>query len=130
MTQKDFHGWHQKKSSIHNLETRPFFHEKEIWFSYLGTNIGFEQDGVGGDFQRPVVIIRKFNNEVCWIIPLSKTDKRGKYYFAFPFNKNITSVAILSQIRLLDAKRLSRKIGEMEDKDFVKLIEKLKILLL
>ena len=72
---------------------------------------------------------KKFNNEICWAVPLSKTKRRGKYYFAFPFNDDITSVAILSQIKLIDAHRLSRKIGDMGEVDFRVLIEKLKALL-
>jgi len=126
---KDFQKWHNKKAQVDNIEKRPFFHEREIWFCHLGVNVGFEQDGTGDDFQRPIIIIRKFNNEICWIVPLSKTDKRNRYYFAFKFNDIITSVAILSQIRLLDARRLSRKIGEMNKNEFVHLISKIKALL-
>lgn len=126
---KDFQKWHDKKSQIDEIEKRPFFHEQEIWFCHLGANVGFEQDGSGEDFQRPVVIIRKFNSEVCWVIPLSKTDKRNKYYFPFQFDDKITSVAILSQIRLLDARRLSRRIGTMKEDEFKELINKIKALL-
>lgn len=126
---KNFQKWHNKKTIINEVGKRPFFHEKEIWFCCVGANVGFEQDGIGEDFQRPVVIIRKFNNEIFWAIPLSKTKKRNKYYFEFPFSDAITSVAILSQIRLIDAQRLSRKIGGMNEKDFKSLIEKLKALL-
>mgnify|MGYP001559789284 CR=1 FL=1 len=128
-SKKDFQKWHNKKAQVDNVEKRPFFHEREIWFCYLGTNVGFEQDGSGEDFQRPVVIIRKFNNEVCWVIPLSKTEKRSKYYFAFPFDQTTTSVAILSQIRLIDVRRLSRKVGDLSESHFMGLIEKLKALL-
>ena len=126
---KDFKKWHDKKSKVDDINKRPFFHESEIWFCHLGINVGFEQDGSGEDFQRPVVIIRKFNNEVCWIVPLSKTDKKGKYYFSFPFDDNTTSVAIISQIRLLDVRRFSRKIGKMKENDFKQLINKIKALL-
>lgn len=126
---KDFQKWHDKKAQVDEIEKRPFFHEREIWFCHLGANIGFEQDGAGDDFQRPIIIIRKFNNEVCWILPLSKTNKRSKYYFAFKFNDTTASVAILSQIRLLDAKRLSRKIGEIDKNEFVQIINKIKALL-
>ena len=126
---KDFHKWNDKKIIVNDTDKIPFFHEREIWFCFLGANVGFEQDGQGEDFQRPVVIIKKFNNEICWIIPLSKTKKRGKYYFAFPFDNEITSVAILSQIKLIDAHRLSRKIGDMNEEKFGILIEKLKALL-
>ena len=126
---KDFKSWHLKKENINNGPAVPFFHEREIWFCCLGANVGFEQDGQGPDFQRPIVIIRKFNNEICWAVPLSKTKKRGKYYFDFPFDENTISVAILSQIRLIDAKRSSRKIGDISESVFKELIEKLKTLL-
>ena len=59
---KDFKGWHKDKEIIHNEKPRVFFHEREIWFTYLGVNIGFEQDGQGDKFLRPVIILRKFNN--------------------------------------------------------------------
>ena len=111
--QKDFKTWHERKTVINDTERRPFFQKKEILFCYFGANLGFEQDGTGEYFQRPVVIIRKFNNEILWAIPLSKTKKRNGYYYEFPFNDTITSVAILSQIKLIDALRLSRKIGDM-----------------
>ena len=127
--EKDFYKWHKKKEQVNAIEKRPFFHEREIWFCHLGVNVGFEQDGNGDDFQRPVVIVRKFNNEICWIIPLSKTKKRNKYYFAFEFDATTTSVALVSQIRLLDTLRLSRKIGEMAEDKFVALINKIKALL-
>lgn len=126
---KDFQKWHKKKERVNDIEKRPFFHEREIWFCHLGVNVGFEQDGMGEDFQRPIVILHKFNNEICWVIPLSKTEKRNKYYFAFQFDKVTTSVAIISQIRLLDAQRLSRKIGEMNGDEFNGLKNKIKALL-
>ena len=126
---KDFQKWHDKKSQIDEIEKRPFFHEREIWFCHLGVNVGFEQDGSGEDFQRPVIIIRKFNSEVAWVIPLSKTNKRSEYYFPFKFDEITTSVAIISQIRLLDTRRLSRRIGKMREDHFKKLINKIKALL-
>ncbi len=126
---KDFQKWHNKKSQIDIIEKRPFFHEREIWYCYLGLNVGFEQDGSGSDFIRPILIIRKFNNEVFWGLPLTMTLKTTKYYFPFVFEKNINSVAILSQIRLIDGRRLGYKIGEMSEEDFARLKDKFKALL-
>ena len=60
----------------------------------------------------------------------NKTNKRAeKYYFSFSFIDNIKSVAILSQIRLIDARRLSYLAGEVSQDDFKVLIAKLKALL-
>jgi len=109
-------------------KTRPFFHEREIWFCSLGENIGFEQDGRGEEFLRPVVIVKKFNQEVCWGIPLTKNQKKGRYYFSFLLNE-ATSTAILSQIRLIDSKRLQYKIGDLSEADFMEIKKRLTQLL-
>lgn len=95
----------------------------------MGTNIGFEQDGVGSDFLRPVVIIRKFNNEIFWGIPLTRRIKESRFYFQFTFEDEKESSAILSQVRLIDARRLSHKMGEVTLVDFEEMKKRLKALL-
>jgi len=133
--QKDFKKWMGQKTEIHNEKIRPFFHEREVWFSSLGENIGFEQDGGGEKFMRPVLVLRKFNNEVVWVLPLTRTDKTGKYYFRVSLITDEDnagdrpSVVILSQIRLVDAKRLQYKIGDVKEEEFVKIKEALIALL-
>lgn len=127
---KNYRDWHNKKTGINDITVRPGFHEREIWFCHLGSNIGFEQDGTGEDFLRPILILRKFNNEIFWGIPLTNTKKDTEHYYPFSFKEGKTSTAILSQIRLIDAKRLSYKIGDISETDFGLLKEKLKALLL
>lgn len=126
---KDFQRWHDKKSQVDDIAKRPFFHEREVWFCHLGANVGFEQDGNGEDFLRPIVIMRKFNNEIFWGIPLTKKDKNTEYYFTFSLAERGKNTAILSQIRLIDARRLSYHIGEISEIDFKALKDKLKALL-
>jgi mRNA interferase MazF len=132
--QKDFKNWHNKKEVLDKGLIRPFFHEREIWFCSLGANVGYEQDGNGEDFQRPVIILKKFNNEIFWGIPLTKLKRKinknsDKYYFIFSFIKDVKSAAILSQIRLIDGKRLSRVIGFIAKDEFKILTKKLKELI-
>ncbi|MEK7586596.1 MAG: type II toxin-antitoxin system PemK/MazF family toxin [Patescibacteria group bacterium] len=122
---KDFQTWHLNKSNLHENKERPFFHEREIWFTSVGVNIGFEQDGNGERFMRPVIVIKKFNNEVCWCLPLTNNLKKGKYYFPFKFSKEKVSTAILSQLRLMDSKRFQYKIGDMKEEDFIEIKRKL-----
>jgi PemK-like, MazF-like toxin of type II toxin-antitoxin system len=119
--EKDFDNWNQKKIAIHEHAPRLFFDEREIWFCTLGTNIGFEQDGAGKLFSRPVLIFRKFNHEVFWGIPFTRTPKSGKYYFEL--EENPKSIAILSQIRLFDAKRLRYKKGILNEEKFANLVD-------
>ena len=133
--EKDYQIWTPIKKTLNNVEKpRLFFHEREIWYCHLGENIGFEQDGRGDDFLRPVVIIRKFNNEVFWGVPLTRTKKDLPFYFAFTLQTDTEvpvekSTAVLSQVRLVDAKRLRRMIGYISEEDFVSLKKKLKALL-
>ncbi len=125
---KDFKAWHDKKADIDEIVKRLFFHEREIWYCHLGLNIGFEQDGRGEDFLRPIIVLRKFNKEVLWIVPLTHTKKNSRYYYSFNF-VGATSTAILSQLKLIDSRRLSYKIGEIDSESFLSLKQKLKVIL-
>ena len=117
---KDFQSWHFKKKNIHENKKIPYFYEREIWWCSIGLNIGFEQDGKNINFERPAIILKKFNRYILWMIPLTSKQKTGKYYYSFNF-KNISNVAILSQLRLISSQRLLRKIGMLPEKDFLKI---------
>src|SRR3989339_1919442 len=117
---KDFINWHKIKSKVELKENRINFQIRDVFSCSIGENVGFEQDGRGDEFLRPVVIIKKFNNEVLWAIPLTKTEKKNRYYFSFKLGRKV-SVAILSQMRLIDAKRLKYKIGNVKIADFMEL---------
>ncbi len=123
--QKDFKKWSTTKQLIHNDLPRIFFKEREVWFSYIGENIGFEQDGRGDEFLRPFVVIKKFNNQVAWVLPLTKNQKEGIYYYQFKLNNSISTV-ILSQLKLIDTKRLKYKLGDIPEDDFIKLKTKIR----
>ena len=67
--EKKFDPWNDEKKS---LEKRPVLrvHEGEIWWCSLGVNVGDEQDGKNDLFERPVLIVRKFNNSIVWAVPM------------------------------------------------------------
>lgn len=121
---KDFWKWHVKKEAIEHKVSHTYFHEREIWFCHLGMNVGFEQDGKGENLGRPVVVFRKFNKEVFWAIPLTTRNKGGKFYFPIDLMDGINRMAILSQLRLLDGKRLYQKIGVIDKVTHKKLEER------
>lgn len=113
---KDFTSWHHKKSAIERDEKlRLFFHEREVWWCSVGLNIGFEQDGRGEHFSRPILVFKKFNKEVFWALPLSTKIKVGKFYAPVDLQDGIARVAIVSQLRLMDGKRLADKIGTIDE---------------
>lgn len=124
----EYYKWNEQKININSNKGKLFFHEREVWFTSLGLNIGFEQNGKGNNFLRPVLVLKRFSKDVLWCIPLTKRQNEGRYYFSFILNNKV-SVAILSQIRLIDSKRLQYKIGDIDKGDFIKVKEKLKLLL-
>ena len=115
--EKDFDKWNIQKKRIHDTESSRNFHEREIWSAAIGENVGYEQDGKGNEFLRPLIVFKKFSRHVFWGIPLTRTDKESRFYARFDFQGS-SSTAILSQIRLFDAKRLRYKIGKMSVADY------------
>lgn len=118
---KDFQKWHEKKSWIHNKKPRIFFHIREIWWCSMGLNVGFEQDGKGVQFSRPILVFKKFNNEVFWAIPLTTKAKAGKFYLSVDVSNIGQQTLVLSQLRLMDAKRLLKKLGVVSKADYLKI---------
>ncbi len=126
---KDYTQWHAKKTQIeHSSDERLFFHEREVWWCSAGSNIGFEQDGKGEDFARPMLVFKKFNKEIFWGLPLSTkiktTEKTAKFYSPVNLlitpdtNDGIERVAIISQMRLIDGKRLISKMGFIDEANY------------
>ena len=75
----------------------------------LRANIGYEQDGKNDNFERPVLILKKLNKNVLGG-SAHQSEKRQTINIIFKLNKvGEDSFVILSQIRLISSKRLSRK---------------------
>ena len=100
-----------------------FFREKEVWWTALGVNIGFEQDGKGEEFRRPVLILKKFNKYVVLVVPLTtKIKKDNKYFMSCSVVDDGTlRMVVISQVRLIDTRRLIDKLGVADEDSFVKI---------
>jgi len=122
--QKDFDKWNVQKKIVDSVDNKKTFHEREVWFIKIGKNVGFEQNGKGEEFLRPVIVYKKFSSSVFLGIPLTRRIKEGIFYSSFDFQGR-KSNAILSQIRLFDSKRLKYKVGKMSVGDFRRVKEKL-----
>lgn len=116
--EKDFQKWHNVKQEIHHIKERRFYHEREVWWCSIGANVGFEQDGKGPDFDRPVLVIKGFSREVFLCIPLTTKIKEGPYYHAISLGDGVPRMVILSQIRLVDSKRLQEKVATIDEAQF------------
>jgi len=112
---QDFDKWNSKKKELSDGK-RVYFHKGDIWLASIGKNIGDEEDGKHSSFERPVLIVRKFNNNIFLGVPLtSNENKEGKYYYKLISFSG--STAILSQVRLFDAKRLLRLMGKIKNEE-------------
>jgi mRNA interferase MazF len=119
--EKDFNGWILKKKKIESDLPWIFCHRREIWWCSLGINVGFEEDGKGKRFSRPVVVIRGFNEKIFIGVVLTTQKKSGDFYFPLGVVGDKEAYAILSQIRLIDTKRLIRKIAVLDEAIFEEL---------
>jgi mRNA interferase MazF len=120
---KDFDRWNEVKKATHEkiMAHKSFPKEREIWWCSVGVNIGVETDGKHDTFERPVLIVRVFNREMLWVAPVTSTMKDSPFYHPFLFKSEDRSI-ILTQLRVISAKRLRRQVDVMSDKDFGKVV--------
>lgn len=128
MLKKRFIEWTKFKIRIHLSEKEIYFREGEVWWASLGVNIGHEQDGKNETFERPILILRKFNQYVVWAVPLSSKLKDEPFYYQYLIYDR-KFCACLTQLRLISTKRLLRKVGLFPKEDMSRLKEKVKKLL-
>ena len=107
---KDFDRWNEKKKKIDasGRDGNFFFYEREIWWCAIGANVGVETDGKHDYFERPVLVVKKFNKEMFWGVPLSSRARFGRYYTKISHSSG-DSWVMLSQLKTVSSKRLVRK---------------------
>lgn len=104
---KDFDGWNTKKKGLESSQARsPYIKERDIWWVSVGVNLGFEEDGKNGNYVRPILIVKKFNNVVT-------------------MGGNSVSV-LISQMRVFSSKRLQNKLGELDQGDYKRVVDYLR----
>ena len=114
---KEFDLWNAKKKEIEQSNVQRLCREREIWWCALGVNIGIEQDGKNELFERPVLILKRYNINLILVLPITSTEKDNIYYVKI--NSVMASSVILSQVRAIDSKRLLRKVGMLSIKDYL-----------
>jgi mRNA interferase MazF len=124
---KNFDRWNDKKKETDekDLGRNLFIHEREVWWCSLGVNIGVEIDGKNNDFERPVLLVKKFNGLMFWGIPLTSKAKENPYIVRVEHQRGV-SYANISQLRLLSTKRALRKVGVISEESFTEVVRRLK----
>ena len=112
--EKDFDGWNVVKQRRHGIVAPPQFREGQVWRVAVGINIGDELNGKHTTFERPVLVLRKFNKMVFLGVPLTTKPTQviaryPKYYFDLGDRDGLRSCLSLTQLRLFSANRLLQR---------------------
>ncbi len=125
--EKDFDKWNILKQNIEltNKPLKVFLQPRDVWMISFGRNIGFEQNGTGDNFSRPVLIVKKFNNQMFWVVPLTTRQKNLDFYYNFIDPSKRPVSAIMAQMRLISIKRCKRMLYRLNQNDFESILKKL-----
>ena len=127
---KRYDEWNEVKKEMLDQEKKQSFKVREIFWLKVGHNVGYETDGKGVSFLRPVLILRKFSKDTFLGIPLTTSQKDDMFHYKFILNSNEkVNYANLSQIKLFDVKRVRNKLGLISKDNFEELKSKLKKLI-
>lgn len=125
--EKEFDGWNEIKKKT-NREMQRLYTVREIWWTRLGVNVGTEQDGKGRWFARPCIIIRGFGAGACLIVPLTTSTRDHPLRVPIGVVNGRPTRANLSQIRVIDTRRLEQKVGFLDEMTFAELRKNIRLL--
>lgn len=111
---KDFDAWNEEKKQIDARQDVLLYHERDVRWCRLGTNVGFEQDGTGSDYSRPALVLKAFSRSVCLVVPLTTSTKKNPYHASLGMIGGRAAFAIISQLRLVDTKRLDTRMHVLD----------------
>jgi mRNA interferase MazF len=125
---KDYKSWHILKTELDSLEfdssdklspenPKPMFRERDIWWCSIGENIGYEQDGKHENFERPILILKKFSQDMFLWVPLTSNEKEHSLRYPYTINEKPWCIN-LTQVRTMSVKRLHRRMGKMSEDHF------------
>lgn len=118
-----FIDWLKLKITLDSTSHRPpLVDGRDIWWISFGKNIGSEINGKSRLFSRPGVILKKLSNRFYLVAPTTSKDHTGSWYVKITYTNRHTYVC-LHQIRTLDYRRLSNKIGQIDDEQFNRIKE-------
>ncbi len=117
MGEKHFNQWHTLKQKLDGVAYKaPLVSEGDIWWLSIGENIGSEMNGKSEQFSRPAVILKKLAHNFYLIAPTTTKEKIGSWYVPIRHKGTVMQVC-LHQIRTVDYRRLSSKLGSLDDAD-------------
>ncbi len=114
-------NWLPTKSHIQLSSRQLFPKRREIWWVHLGHNVGAETNGKNQCFERPVLVITVFNATTLFVAPVTSTLDKHSFLIRFEDGNKKRSANIF-QLRTLSIKRFDRKLSEMSEPDFARVV--------
>ena len=128
--EKDFEGWGIKKNKINNRNLKPLeILVGDIWWVYIGANIGTEIDGKGDNWTRPVIVLKIIDNTSIFVAPLTSSKFYNNkwhpilnYDFIDSNGKFKKSKVCLNQVKAIDYRRLKIRICNTGDEEYYRIM--------
>lgn len=120
---KRFWEWIELKQGLHKSEHKPpFVSERDLWWASLGENIGSEMNGKSSRFSRPVLVLKKLAHGFYLVAPTTTQVREGSWYVHVQMQGQDEYVC-LNQIRTIDYRRLSSRLGQIDTDDFKNVLD-------
>jgi len=118
---KRFLEWIKLKEKLHDNDKwpPPFVSDRDLWWVSFGENVGSEMNGKSDLFSRPALILKKLSGSFFLVAPTTSQKKEGTWY-AHIIHENKDMYVCLNQIRTIDYRRLSTRLGRIDGNDFKK----------
>ena len=115
---KNFSGWIALKEKLHDNEAKPpLVRERDLWWLSYGENVGSEMNGKSTLFSRPALILKKLSHGFFLVAPTTSQPHEGTWYVKIKqMGKDM--YVCLHQIRTVDFRRLSTRLGIIDEEDF------------
>ncbi len=120
---KNFDSWNEQKKVVDKRSNDLFFRRREIWWCHMGLNVGYEQDGKGIEFERPVLVLRKLGKNTFIGIPITTKIKDTFIHKSFLLPSGELRVAIIGQIRTFDTRRLTEYLDILDPSEFFPIVK-------
>ncbi|MGH7238380.1 MAG: hypothetical protein ACREGF_07645, partial [Candidatus Saccharimonadales bacterium] len=115
---KSFDEWNKLKKRLEVRPSAPFFKEREVWFAAVGLNIVHEEDGKNDNYERPVLVLKRFNKNLFFGLAFSSIFKPENDFYHTVLVKQKASSIILSQAKSYSSKRLLRRMAILDQAEF------------
>lgn len=115
---KRFLEWIGLKEKLDLIDKKPpLVSERDLWWISFGENVGSEINGKSKLFSRPGLILKKLSRGFYLVVPTTTKEKEGSWYVPIEHEEKKTT-ACLHQIRTIDSRRLSSRLGQIDSDDF------------